>query len=100
MTTDVFHRTQYAQAMAQQLLHPTAFQSNVRSGVFLSGIRRIGKTTFLKQDLIPALEADGALVIYVDLWAERSRSPLALVYETVQQTLGQFHTVSHLASKV
>lgn len=86
----VFHRPKYARDMAQQLLHPTAFQLNVRSGVFLSGIRRIGKTTFLKQDLIPALEAEGALVIYVDLWTDRSRLPSALVYEAVQQTLLQF----------
>lgn len=89
---DVFHRPKYAQDMAQQLLHPTAFQLNVRSGVFLSGIRRIGKTTFLKQDLIPALEAEGALVIYVDLWADRSLTPSALVNEAVQKNLLQFKT--------
>lgn len=92
MTSDVFHRPKYAHDMAQQLLYPTAFQLNVRSGVFLSGIRRIGKTTFLKQDLIPALEAQGAVVIYVDLWADRSRLPSALVNEAIQQTLTQFKT--------
>lgn len=93
LTTDnIFHRPKYAHDMAQQLLHPTAFQLNVRSGVFLSGIRRIGKTTFLKQDLIPALEAEAALVIYVDLWADRSRLPSALVYESVQQALIEFKT--------
>jgi hypothetical protein len=89
---DVFHRPKYAQDMAQQLLHPTAFQLNVRSGVFLSGIRRIGKTTFLRQDLIPALEAEGALVIYVDLWADRSLTPSALVNAAVQKNLQQFKT--------
>ena len=55
MTTEpVFHRPKYAADMAQQLLKPSALQVQVRSGVFLSGIRRIGKTTFLRQDLIPA----------------------------------------------
>ena len=39
--------------------------------MFLSGIRRIGKTTFIKQDLVPALLDHGALVLYVDLWHER-----------------------------
>ena len=50
---DLFHRTDYASDMAKQLLQPSALQLQVRSGVFLSGIRRIGKTTFLRQDLIP-----------------------------------------------
>lgn len=85
----LFHRTQYASDMAQQLLMPSALQVQVRSGVFLSGIRRIGKTTFLRQDLIPALESMGALVIYVDLWADRSKSPASLVHEAVRGTLAQ-----------
>ena len=42
---NVFHRPKYAEEMAEQLLHPTALQLSVRSGVFLSGIRRVGKTT-------------------------------------------------------
>lgn len=83
----LYHRTEYATDMAKQLLHPSALQLQVRSGVFLSGIRRIGKTTFLRQDLIPALETMGALVIYVDLWADRSKSPATLVQEAVQATL-------------
>jgi predicted AAA+ superfamily ATPase len=84
MTEDpFFHRPQYANDLTQQLLKPTALQLQVRSGVFLSGIRRIGKTTFLRQDLIPALESMQALVIYVDLWADRSKSPALLVHEAV-----------------
>ena len=83
----VFHRPAYAADMAQQLLKPTALQLQVRSGVFLSGIRRIGKTTFLRQDLIPALESRGALVVYVDLWADRSKNPASLVHEAVKAVL-------------
>ncbi|ACB34627.1 conserved hypothetical protein [Leptothrix cholodnii SP-6] len=86
---NVFHRPKYAEEMAEQLLHPTALQQSVRSGVFLSGIRRVGKTTFLRQDLIPALEARGAIVIYVDLWTDVSKSPAALVHEAVRHTLAQ-----------
>ncbi len=85
--TPLYRRNQYAADLAQQLLKPTALQVQVRSGVFLSGIRRIGKTTFLRQDLVPALEAMGALVIYVDLWVDRSKSPAALVHEAVRATL-------------
>jgi hypothetical protein len=86
---NIFHRTAYAQELAAQLLRPSALHKNVRSGVFLSGIRRVGKTTFLRQDLIPALEAHGALVIYVDLWSDRAKSPSALVQDAVRETLRQ-----------
>lgn len=84
-----YHREQYAQDLAQQLLKPTALQVQVRSGVFLSGIRRIGKTTFLRQDLIPVLESMGALAIYVDLWVDRSKSPASLVHDAVRTTLSE-----------
>jgi hypothetical protein len=89
---DVYHRTQYATDMAEQLLHPAPLFQNVRSGVFLSGIRRVGKTTFLRQDLIPTLEARGAIVVYVDLWADRLKSPAALVHDAVRETLIQLAT--------
>ncbi len=65
VTNEIFHRSSYAEQMAEQLLMPAPLHTNVRSGVFLSGIRRVGKTTFLRQNLIPALEARGAVVIYV-----------------------------------
>jgi hypothetical protein len=61
--------------MAVQLLQPGVLDQALRSGLFLSGVRRIGKTTFLKQDLILALETDGVIVIYVDLWSDTSVSP-------------------------
>lgn len=93
MTSSTFyHRTDYASDMAKQLLQPSALQLQVRSGVFLSGIRRIGKTTFLRQDLMPALEAMGALVIYVDLWSDRSKNPATQVHEAVRATLAQLQT--------
>jgi AAA ATPase domain len=88
----LYHRATYAHDMANQLLFPSALQLQVRSGVFLSGIRRIGKTTFLRQDLTPALEALGALVIYVDLWADRSKSPASLIHEALKSTLNQLST--------
>lgn len=88
----VFHRETYAAQMAEQLLNPGPLDESTRSGVFLSGIRRVGKTTFLRQDLIPALETRGALVIYVDLWADRTKSPSALVHEAVRATLAQLQT--------
>lgn len=80
----VFHRPAYAVALAQQLLHPGPLDQGLRSGVFLSGIRRIGKTTFIRQDFVPALLDLGALVLYVDLWMDRSRPPMALLQEAVR----------------
>ena len=60
---NVFHRPGYAQALAQQLLEPGPLDQGLQSGVFLSGIRRIGKTTFIRQDFIPALLDRGALTL-------------------------------------
>ena len=91
-TTGLFHRETYAVQMAEQLLNPGPLDESTRSGVFLSGIRRVGKTTFLRQDLIPALETRGALVIYVDLWVDRTKNPSALVHEAVRNTLRQLQT--------
>ena len=47
-----FHRRQLALEMAEQLLDPKGLQVAVRSGLFLGGLRRIGKTTFLRGDLV------------------------------------------------
>ena len=90
--SDVFHRAGYARELARQLLRPGPLDVAVRSGVFLSGIRRVGKTTFLRQDLAPALEEQGAVVIYVDLWVDRARSPSALVNDAVRDVLAQLQT--------
>ena len=86
---EIFHRRKLAEEMAAQLLRPGVLDQALRSGLFLSGVRRIGKTTFLKQDLIPALEADGAIVIYVDLWADTSVSPSDLLRRAVRTKLGE-----------
>jgi predicted AAA+ superfamily ATPase len=59
-TPEIFHRRPLAEEMAARLLRPGVLDQALRSGLFLSGVRRIGKTTFLKQDLIPALETDDA----------------------------------------
>lgn len=88
----VFHRPQLAAQMARQLLHPGALDEAFRSGLFLSGMRRTGKTTFLLNDLIPALEQDGAVVIYVDLWTDPQASPAKLVHAAVRRTLADLQT--------
>lgn len=85
--SNVYPRPEIAAQMTQQLLHPGALDEAFRSGLFLSGLRRTGKTTFLLNDLIPSLEQAGALVIYVDLWSDPQASPAKLVHVAVRETL-------------
>ena len=73
--------------MASQLLHPGVLDEGLRSGLFLSGLRRTGKTTFLRNDLIPALQQQGALVIYVDLWSNTKVGSGELVHRAVRHAL-------------
>lgn len=89
---EVFHRSSYAMAMARQLLDPNPLQVGVRSGIFLSGIRRIGKSTYLREDLVPELEKTGAIVIYVDLWADTTKSPMKLVLDAVRQAFADLQS--------
>lgn len=90
--TDIYRRPELAAQMAQQLLNPGVLDEGLRSGLFLSGLRRTGKTTFLLNDLIPALEDAGALVIYVDLWSDTQTSPAALLLAAVKKTLTDLQT--------
>jgi hypothetical protein len=88
----IFRRPELARQMAQQLLHPGVLDEGLRSGLFFSGLRRTGKTTFLVHDLIPALEAGGAIVIYVDLWSDTQASPASLVHTAIRKALADLQT--------
>jgi len=85
--SSIYRRTKLATEMTQRLLQPGVLDEGLRSGLFLSGLRRIGKTTFLINDLIPALEEAGAVVIYVDLWSDVQVSPSDLVRRAIRSTL-------------
>lgn len=89
-----FHRIALAQEMAQQLLKPSFLDTSLRSGLFLSGQRRVGKTTFLATDLIPALEDRGAIVIYVDLWSQPQTNPADLVHDAIRKSLLELQSPS------
>lgn len=96
---DIYRRPDLAAQMAKQLLHPGVLDEGLRSGLFLSGLRRTGKTTFLVNDLIPALEEAGALVIYVDLWSDTQSSPATLVLAAVKKALAELQTPASSALK-
>jgi predicted AAA+ superfamily ATPase len=59
-------RTAIAEELARAALGESILAT---SSLFLGAPRRTGKSTFLQEDLIPALENNGALVLYVDLWS-------------------------------
>ena len=71
-------------ALAQQILH--TFEFGTGDPIALMGERRIGKTLFLLNDLIPAARKRGMLSIYVDLWQEREQ-PLEALNATLQAAI-------------
>jgi hypothetical protein len=61
--------------------------SDAHNGLFLAAPRRTGKSTFLQQDLKPALEEQGVVVVYVDLWADTRRDPAGLIADAIGREL-------------
>lgn len=82
----IFHRPDLAKRLAGQILM-AAVGSATGSGVFLAAPRRTGKSTFVREDLRPALEAEGALVVYADLWANPTADPGQVINNTLRSTL-------------
>jgi hypothetical protein len=84
----IFHRTALADDLAARLLAaPTT--SATGSGLFLAAPRRTGKSTFLREDLRPSLEQHGALVIYADLWADKTADPGHVIVAAIRESLSQ-----------
>lgn len=87
-SSTVFHRTALAAAMARKILKATPTSAS-GSGLFLAAPRRTGKSTFLREDLRPALEAAGALVVYADLWEDRKADPGQVIVAAVRAELAK-----------
>ena len=82
-----FRRPQEARTFARALIHPTPFGVVLRDGVFLHGTQGIGKTTFLREDLTPALEDEGALIVYADLQKRAAwRDPVKTLAKAIEAT--------------
>lgn len=60
---------------------------DAKSGMFLAAPRRVGKSTFLREDLVPEVIARGWFPVYVDLWADRDADPAILVAEAIKSAL-------------
>jgi hypothetical protein len=84
---EVFHRPALAVRLARQVL-TTAAGSAASSGVFLAAPRRTGKSTFVREDLRPAFQAEGAVVVYADLWANPTADPGDVIVSAIRAALG------------
>ena len=86
--TNLFKRTELANEVADKILFtsPTSASS---SGLFLAAPRHTGKSTFLREDLRPQLEAKGALVLYVDLWENRQTDPGDAIVNAIRTELAK-----------
>jgi hypothetical protein len=91
-----FHRPDLVRGYCEAL-QGTGIQ-DARSGLFLAAPRRTGKSTFLREDLQPALEGLGWTSVYVDLWAEKSAEPAILMAREIRKALSKFAgTIAKLA---
>jgi hypothetical protein len=75
---------QIAAAMQGELL-----LGDASNGLFLAAPRRTGKSTFLQSDLQPVLEAQGVVVVYVDLWADQKRDPGDLIADAISKAISK-----------
>lgn len=84
----LYHRPALA-ARLSKLIMQVAVGSSASSGVFLAAPRRTGKSTFAREDLRPALESAGAIVLYADLWKDLKKDPGLVIVETVREAVGR-----------
>ncbi len=81
-----FHRPKLAAALADQALDTSLGTSG---GMFLAAPRRTGKSTFVRQDLVPDLERRGLTVIYVDLWIDKTVNPAIHIANAIRTELAR-----------
>jgi hypothetical protein len=94
-----FHRAPLAEAFCDSLQGKGI--ANATSGLFLAGPRRVGKSTFLIEDLMPAAQARGCLTVYVDLWENKQADPSLLIVEAVKKNIASYSgKIEKLAKQV
>lgn len=82
-----FMRKHLAQAYCDSLAGKGI--THATSGLFLAGPRRVGKSTFLREDLIPEANKRHWVSIYVDLWANKLADPALLITEAIKTAITQ-----------
>lgn len=83
-----YARPVLAQTLVNDLTGDNPF-SDAANGLFLAAPRRTGKSTFLQNELEPALQETGRVVVYVDLWSDKNRNPGALIADAVGKELAK-----------
>ncbi|MCF7533662.1 ATP-binding protein [Pseudomonas petrae] len=83
-----YHRPELA-ARLSKLIMQVSVGSSASSGVFLAAPRRTGKSTFAREDLRPALEKAGAIVLYADLWQDLTKDPGLVIVEAIREAVGR-----------
>jgi hypothetical protein len=81
-----FHRPELANALADQALDTSLGTSG---GMFLAAPRRTGKSTFVRQDLVPEFERRKLHVIYVDLWIDKTVNPAIHIANAIRTELAR-----------
>jgi len=87
-----FPRPELAHELALALRGEQLFAGGP-NGLFLAAPRRTGKSTFLQQDLASALRNGGAVVVYVDLWADQRRDPADVLSEAIAAKLDRHRSL-------
>lgn len=94
-STIFFHRKELAKRIAAGLMSEEG-----ASGLFLTGARRTGKSTFIREDLVPELrDVHGTHVVYVDLWADLAANPGAVIADALRTELAKFDGLITKAAK-
>ena len=83
---ELYSRKDLAERVAKQVLQ-VGVGSASGSGIFLAAPRRQGKSTFVREDLRPAIEAAGAIVVYADLWQDTSKDPGLVIINAIREAL-------------
>lgn len=81
----VFRRDNLALTIAQGLIGEGLHDYS--SGLFLAAPRRTGKSTFLREDLVPQCLKQDWVPVYVDLWAYREKDPSDLISAAIAAAL-------------
>lgn len=96
-TRPILNRKPLADALARDLAGESF--ADYSSGMFLAAPRRTGKSTFLRNDLIPECTARSWLPVYVDLWTNREIDPAELISGAIGKALGEFESAVSKAAK-
>ena len=86
-----FHRPELARSICDSLQGKGI--TDARSGLFLAAPRRVGKTTFLREDIIPEATSRGWVTVYVDLWENKKAAPEILLADAIKSEIARHEGV-------